>query len=258
MCRLAVYLGPETSLEHMVFDTNHSLEKQAWQPKELREARFNADGFGFGWYNDNAQIARYRQTLPVWGDANLHDFCASLQRSLWLCYIRSATPGLGTGIENTQPFCYQSWQFLHNGYINSFNENIRSKVRQLLHHEIEAIIHGTTDSEYLFALIMHFFKQSGDMVQAIRDAFLQLKEWLGKERALLNIVLSDGVQILATSHAINGLCPSLYYGKDLKDFPRHSQLLVSEPLTDDTNWKAVSSHSLIRIRPDVLMESLEL
>ena len=258
MCRLAVYLGPETSLKHIVFDTNHSLEIQAWQPKELREAKLNADGFGFGWYNDNDKVARYRQTLPVWGDANVRDFCSSLQRPLWLCYIRSATPGLSTGIENTQPFYYHSWQFLHNGYINNFNETVRSKMRQLLHNEIENCIHGTTDSEYLFALILHFFKQTDDMPQAIRDSFSQLKEWLGKERALLNIVISDGDQILATSHAINGLCPTLYYGKDLQGFPMNSQLLVSEPLTDDENWQAVTEHNLIRIKPDAPMETLEL
>jgi len=258
MCRLAVYLGPETSLKHMVFDTNHSLEKQAWQPKELREAKLNADGFGFGWYNDNAQAGRYRQTLPIWGDANARDFCASLQRPLWLCYIRSATPGLSTGIENTQPFYYQHWQFLHNGYINSFNNNIRSKIRQLLHHEIESCIHGSTDSEYLFALIIHFYNQSADMIMAIKESFKLLNTWLGKERALLNIVISDGIEVIATSHAINGLCPTLYYGKNIKSFPKNSQLLASEPLTDDQHWQAITAHTLLRLRPDAPLEEQKL
>ncbi len=258
MCRLAAYLGPETSLKHIVFDTNHSLEKQAWQPRELREAKLNADGFGFGWYNDGGQAARYRQSIPIWGDANLGDFCQSLHRSLWLCYIRSATTGLGTSLENTQPFFHQSWQFLHNGYINSFNDVIRKKIRQLLHHEIESCIHGSTDSEYLFALIIHCYLKSNDMIKAIKESFQYLKKWLGKERALLNILLSDGVQIIATSHAINGECPTLYYGKNIEGFPKHSQLLVSEPLNDDTHWQPVHSHSLIKLRPGVPMESLKL
>lgn len=254
MCRLAAYLGPETGLKHIVFDTEHSLEKQAWQPRELREAKLNADGFGFGWYNDNGQVARYRQTLPVWADPNLPDFCDSLQRPLWLCYIRSATPGLGTSIENTQPFYHQGWQFMHNGYINNFHPSIRGKIRQLLHHEIESIIHGVTDSEYLFALILHFFKQTGDMTTAIHDSFKQLKEWLGKERALLNVLLTDGVQIIATTYAINGECPTLYYGKDINEFPKHSQMIVSERLNDDANWSAIPDQQLVRLRPDVLAE----
>jgi len=254
MCRLAAYLGPDTSLNTLVLDTNHSLEKQAWQPRELREAKLNADGFGFGWYNNDTQVARYRQTMPIWGDANLNDFCHSLHRSLWLCYVRSASPGLGTSIENTQPFDYQCWQFLHNGYINHFKESIRGKIRQLLHHETESIIHGNTDSEYLFALILHFYKLSNDMQKAIRESFHHLQKWLGNERALLNILLSDGVQIIATSHAINGECPSLYYGKDIEDFPMHSQLLVSERLNDDSRWQELKSNSLVIMRPETPVE----
>lgn len=258
MCRLAVYLGPETSLQHIVLDTNHSLEKQAWQPRELKEAKLNADGFGFGWYNDGAEVARYRHSLPIWADSNLNDFCRSLQRSLWLCYIRSATTGHGTGIENTQPFYHQCWQFLHNGYINAFQKQIRAKIRQLIDTDIESRLDGSTDSEYLFALIMHFFKKHSDMIKAIHECFTQLKEWLGDERALLNIVLSDGVQIIATSHAINGECPSLYYGKDIDGFPAHSQLLVSEALNHDANWQPIEPHSLIKIQADKPMESIKL
>jgi len=258
MCRLAAYLGPKTSLKHIVFDTNHSLEKQAWQPRELREATLNADGFGFGWYNDSARVARYRQVLPIWSDSNLRDFCDSLQRPLWLCYIRSATPGLGTSMENTQPFYNHNWQFLHNGYINHFQESIRGHIRQLLHHETESLIHGSTDSEYLFALILHFYKQSDDMVKALKQTFAQLKQWLNKERALLNVVLSDGEQIIASSHAINGLCPSLYYGQDIEDFPKHSQLIVSERLNDDPHWKAIDDHQIIRLRPDVAPEFINI
>jgi predicted glutamine amidotransferase len=79
-----------------------------------------------------------------------------------------------------------------------------------------------------------------------------------KERALLNILLSDGVQIIATSYAINGECPSLYYGKDIEGFQKNSQLIVSEPLNDDSNWQAIPPHSLIRIRPGVAMETQNL
>ena len=258
MCRLAAYLGPETSLKHIVFDTNHSLEKQAWQPRELREAKLNADGFGIGWYNENAQIGRYRQTLPIWSDPNFHDLCNSLQRSLWLCYIRAATPGIGTSLENTQPFHYQSWQFLHNGYINNFHESIRGKIRQLLHSETESLIQGSTDSEYLFALILHFFNQSSNMITALQDTFCQLEKWLGKERALLNVMLSDGVQIIASSHAINGLCPTLYYGNNIEGFPKHSQLIVSERLNDDPHWQEIKSHQIIRLRPGVTSEFINI
>lgn len=258
MCRLAAYLGPETNLKQIVFDTNHSLEKQAWQPQELRESKLNADGFGFAWYNDNGQAARYRQTLPIWSDPNLSDFSNSLQRSLWLCYIRSATTDIGTNLDNTQPFIYQSWQFMHNGYINNFQHDVRGRIRQTLSADLEALIQGSSDSEYLFIFIIHFFKKHNDMQKAIIETFKQLKKWLGKERALFNILLSDGVQIIATSHAINGQCPSLYYGNNINEFPANSQLLVSEKLNDDSNWQTIEEHSLIILRPGKQMECRKL
>lgn len=258
MCRLTAYLGPETSLEHIIFDTKHSLEKQSWQPRELREAKLNADGFGLGWFNDNGEIARYRQTLPIWADPNLRSITQSLHRPLWLCYIRSATPGLGTSLENTQPFCAQNWQYFHNGYINNFHQDIRARIRHLLPHEMESIIQGSTDSEYLFALILHNFQQSNDMIKAIHDSFKQLEEWLGNERALLNVMLSDGIQVIASCHALNGECPSLYYGKDIDEFPPHSQLIVSEKLNDDSHWKAIAAHQIIRLRPDVAAEYINI
>ncbi|MCW8955686.1 MAG: hypothetical protein OQL09_02290, partial [Gammaproteobacteria bacterium] len=56
-----------------------------------------------------------------------------------------------------------------------------------------------------------------------------------------------GDQIIASKHAINGLCPSLYYGLGINAFPPDSQLLVSEPLTEDPRWSTVDDHSLLVI-----------
>ena len=96
------------------------------------------------------------------------------------------------------------------------------------------------------------------MIMAIKESFKLLNTWLGKERALLNIVISDGIEVIATSHAINGLCPTLYYGKNIKSFPKNSQLLASEPLTDDQHWQAITAHTLLRLRPDAPLEEQKL
>lgn len=258
MCRFAAYLGPETQLNQLLLDSDHSLQKQSWQPRELKEAVLNADGFGIGWYNDGGQPARYRQVLPIWNDPNLLDFSNSLQRPLWMATVRSATPGLGTHLFNTQPFVSNNWLFMHNGYILDFANTARGKIRKLISHELEANIHGNTDSEYLFALFLHFLSKTGDAIKAITDCFKQLQKWLGPERALLNILLSDGVQIIATRHAINGDSPSLYYGKNIDDFPDHSQLIVSERLNTDDNWQRVDEHSIIRLRPGPPVEIIAL
>ena len=243
MCRLLAYLGPDISLHELVIKPEHSLEKQAWQPKQLREAKLNADGFGFGWYF-NTQVMRYRQPIPIWNDPNLVDLSKTIQTTLWFAMVRSATPGLGTHYYNTQPFQYQQWLFMHNGYILDFADTARSKLRHILDHEFENIIEGSTDSEYLFALILHYMKNNS-VVEAIEITFKTLREILGEGRALLNIMMTNGEQLYATRHAINGLCPTLYYAKDLQEFNQGSQLLASEAFNDDPQWQTIADNQLV-------------
>lgn len=249
MCRFIAYLGPDTNLRYVLLESDHNLMQQAWQPRELREAVLNADGFGLGWYNENGQVARYRAVIPIWNDANLPDLLGSFERPLWLAMVRSATPGLGLGIENTQPYTYSGWQFLHNGYIRNFNQGIRQQIRKEISAEIENNIRGTTDSEYLFALIMHYFENTGDISNAIQNAFAILATWLEKERALLNIVLTDGVQVVAAKHAINGESPSLYYAHNAACFDQHSYVISSECFDNDSAWKTFPDHHLMILRP---------
>lgn len=258
MCRLLAYTGPEISLHDLILKPQHSLEKQAWQPQELKEAKLNADGFGFGWYKENEQIARYRQPFPIWNDANLLDLSQTLKQSLLFAMVRSATVGLGASTDNTQPFAHKHWLFQHNGYIMDFDKNFRGQTRQLLNINYENIVKGNTDSEYIFALLMQQLNDINDPVKAIKQTLNILKDLVKDTRCLLNIMLSDGETIYASKHAINGECPSLYYGYDIKDFPTSSQLLVSEKLNDDSHWKSIDDNNIIVIKQNKTIELLPL
>lgn len=257
MCRLLSYIGPEIALSELILSPEHSLEKQAWQPRELREAKLNADGFGIGWYH-NGSVARYRQSMPIWNDPNLHDLSNSIKQSIWLAMVRSATPGLGTHYSNTQPFSYQQWLFMHNGYILDFARTARRQIRHILNHEFEANIRGDTDSEYIFALILHYLAEHKQPLEAIRITFDTIADIIGPERALLNIVLSNGEQIFASKHAINGLCPTLYYGLEINPFPHSGQLLVSEPLSVDKHWLPVDDNNIVVLSHNQELQSYPL
>ncbi|HBE92200.1 MAG TPA: hypothetical protein DDW55_06595, partial [Gammaproteobacteria bacterium] len=63
MCRLAAYLGPELRLEKLLIEPEHSLVKQSWAPREMLEAKLNADGYGYGWYDPEGNPLRYRYTM---------------------------------------------------------------------------------------------------------------------------------------------------------------------------------------------------
>ncbi len=249
MCRLLAYLGAEIQLSRLLLDPEHSLEKQAWQPKELREAKLNADGFGFAWYNDiehKLTPACYRNTLPIWNDSNLRDLSGSLHYPLWIAYIRSATTGLGVSLQNTQPFIYQQWTFIHNGYILDFRGELQHKMNCILDDEFLYLIKGNTDSEYIFALLMQLL-QTHSPPDAFRQCISIITDIIQDKRALLNICISDGNKIYTIRHAVHGLCPSLYYTNTSNEFGHGNQIIVSEKLNSENCWQAIDDHKLFII-----------
>lgn len=249
MCRFAAYVGPELALEQFLLQPDHSLVKQAYQPREMRTALLNADGFGVGWYNGEAP-ASYRNPLPIWADHNLPALSRSLQRPLWLAYVRSATEGFGTGASNTQPFGDDELLFVHNGYVRDFAAGARARIRRWLQPDLEADVHGNTDSEYLFAALRQLMRDEDMSLDAGLRALCGLvAEWAEEQETLLNVAVTDGQRLYALRHALAADCPSLYYTCDDDFFPG-GQLLASEPLTESEYWRAVPEHHLLILDPD--------
>jgi len=251
MCRFAAYLGPELLLERFLLQPPHSLVKQSWQPREMRNAVLNADGFGVGWYNADQAPAAYRNTLPIWADPNLAALGRSLARPLWLAYVRSATDGFSTGFANTQPFLDDELIFLHNGFVAGFPDSARPRIRRWLHPEFEASVHGNTDSEYLFAVLRQLYWEDGEntLEHALPRLCEQLAHWAPERPQLLNLAIADGRRVYALRHALAEDCPSLYYTTDDEQFPG-GQLLASEPLTETGLWQPVPPHHLLILDPD--------
>ena len=251
MCRFAASLGPDIALERFLLQPRHSLVRQSYQPREMATALLNADGFGIGWYNPDGRPARYRNTLPIWADPNVPELARSLQRDLWLAYVRSATDGFATGLSNTQPFVDDDLLFLHNGFVNGFAHGARPRLRQWLRPDVEAGVHGNTDSEYLFAILRQLLWEDDEtsVEDALRGMSELMAEWAGGEQALLNLAVSDGRRVYALRHALDAECPSLYYTTDDELFPG-AQVLASEPLTEAGFWRPVPPHHLLILDPD--------
>ena len=247
MCRLAAYVGPEIPLGQLIHEGSNSLYKQSWASTELRGTTLNADGFGFGWHHENGAAAIYTSTLPIWSDANLADLEQTLQHSHWLAYVRSATPGQAVNQANTQPFRNGNLLFMHNGRIKDFNNGPRESFHQQLEAEIAAAIEGNTDSEYLFALFRQHYGETGNLEQALRATCQSVMNLSMPGDALLNMLVSDGKEIIACRHAINGgTCPSLYFSDKHKSFPG-AIVIASEPFSEAELWHSVDEHSVVHI-----------
>ena len=242
---MLAYLGNNILLSRLLLLPEHSLEKQAWQPKELRETKLNADGYGYAWYTDSSANAWvYKQILPIWNDPNLKALSNSMQQPLWLAIVRSATAGLGVSHENTPPFTHQQWSFMHNGYILNFDTDFRHKFRDELDDKFHSTVKGNTDSEYIFALLLQQLEKQTP-VEAIKTCMEIISRKLENSRALLNIALSDGKCIYATRHAINGESPTLYYSNNTLEFGEGNQIIASEKLNSENSWSALEEHEII-------------
>jgi len=258
MCRMLAYLGNNILLSKLLLQSEHSLEKQAWQPKELRETKLNADGFGFAWYPDNISDAyRYRNILPIWNDNNLYALSNTIQRPLWLAIVRSATPGLSVSLDNTPPFTHHQWCFMHNGYLLNFETDSRQKIRRELSAKYSSLIKGSTDSEYIFALLMQLLETNSPII-AMQKCMKVITDIMHNNRALLNIILSDGEKLYAIRHAINGQSPSLYYANNTTEFGEHNQLIASEKLNNDANWNIINENEIIVLQQQGVIQKIKL
>ncbi|HKK13524.1 MAG TPA: class II glutamine amidotransferase [Gammaproteobacteria bacterium] len=259
MCRLAAYLGPDISLQAFLTEPPHSLVEQAAAPRELRFARLNADGYGFGWFAPDGRPAVYTSPLPIWSDVNLPHLSRALSAPLWLAAVRSATPGNPVNHANTQPFWDDELIYLHNGYVEEFARELRPQVQEQLSPEVGAAVLGNTDSEYLFALMRQLLAEDADLSLegALAELAGRIEEALGDGKALLNVVVSEGGRLYALRHAVNSECPSLYYTTDDEAFPS-AQLLASERLTEAGFWQPVPEHHILILDPEEPPELLAL
>lgn len=250
MCRIAAYIGPPISLQHLLLDPAHSLYKQSWQPQELRYAKLNADGYGMAWVGDDARPARYTSDLAIWNDHNLPHLARNLHSRVWLCNVRSATPGNAHHPINAQPYTDGSTLFTHNGYLGGFPGATRRSLLDALTDQAHDAIAGTTDSEYLYGLIN---STAGETPSTrLAAALARLSAITGDACSLLNVVLADADQLVVARHAIEGDCPSLYTSNAHPDFPG-GWLVASERFDDDPSWNAVQPHSLLALRPGQAM-----
>jgi gamma-glutamyl hercynylcysteine S-oxide hydrolase len=144
--------------------------------------------------------------------------------------------------------------------IEGFRPEIRRQIQNIIEPEVESEILGTTDSEYLFALIRQYLLDDPDLSLegALIEAFSVIESWLGSARALFNVILTDGERLVASRHAINDSSPSLYYTSDDDSFPEGAVVIASEPLTERERWRSVPEGHILVVVPEEPPELLAL
>ncbi|NES67276.1 MAG: ergothioneine biosynthesis protein EgtC [Okeania sp. SIO2D1] len=264
MCRLLGYLGEPILLESIVSQPEHSLIAQGYQPREMKEALLNADGFGVGWYHHQKQTLpfTYKNIQPIWNDINLNSLGRYIESGCIISYVRSATPGQGIDVSNCQPFSYKNILFTHNGYIDKFRFTLYQEIRDYLKEIPYLLIKGNTDSEHIFALLINEmlsnigigcnFKHALQEILGILTEIAQTKEI----KFLANTIITDGHKLVASRFAQGATPPSLYWLKDDPHFP-NAVIIASEPLFLG-RWQKFPEQSIVTVSESLDIEIYKL
>ena len=281
MCRVLVYLGRKTKLEDIVIKPSISIVKQALFHRYGQV--LNLAGFGLsGWTNDSSELLVYKSLDLPFFDRNLESICRVFQSTSFLAHIRGVelTTESIVSEANIHPFISQDQtiSFAHNGFIYGF-ENIKKDLLKYIKDQYLRRIHGTTDSEYLFALLMSQLKSSDDLVdeyiatEAIKSVIDIIKRVRRKNNitipSAMNLFISHRDHVITTRYVFDygrihpnqgepqDSYQSMWYtlGHEFQPYqddyqmskgPIQSLIVSSEPLTKNTtSWLQVPSYSML-------------
>ncbi|HVR74775.1 MAG TPA: class II glutamine amidotransferase [Planctomycetota bacterium] len=259
----------------LLYRPEHSLVLQSYCSREQKDC-LNADGCGVGWYAPEiSQLpAVFRSPLPAWSNLNLKSISTLLSSGRIFAHVRAASSGLGISEANCHPFSSGPLLWMHNGTLAGFAE-LRDWARRFLSREAFSQIHGSTDSEHIFALFLEEWNQAGGprepdgLAAVFRKTLSLLTDILRdsgiREHSHLNFALTDGQTTIACRHSLDlaGELPrTLYVARDVhlrldSDACRFERskgpadvLIASEPLFADTAWEPVPPHRMLVVRPD--------
>src|SRR6187399_636872 len=216
MCRWLAYSGSTLLLDDLLYQPAHSLIDQSLH-SELGVETTNGDGFGVGWYGKSDIPAVYKSTEPAWNDRNLRELARSVRSGLVLAHIRAST---GTPVQQTNchPFRHGRWLWMHNGFIDKFNQvkrDLTLEVDPLLYPEIE----GTTDTEVFFHLALTYGLEE-DPPRAVERA-VGFIEATGKRHGSahpiqMTVATTDGESVWAFRYSSAGKSRSLFFSTDVR------------------------------------------
>lgn len=270
MCRLLAYLGTPVIIDELLYKPKNSLINQSISARELEEP-LNGDGFGIGWYVADAgyKPVTFVSVYPAWNNRNLRNLAPCIRTECLVAHVRAASVG-DVSESNCHPFHYRNMLMMHNGGIENFGV-IKRSMRDELNDELYNWIKGQTDSEHIFANVLHFLPKDKeeltpeDVIQAFENSFAKIKHLMHrhgiKEPAYLNMVFTNGFFIVGSRYVTDPKEQplTLYHSEGSRyvcedgvchmvDSPGKDSavLVVSEKLTDlKEDWKEIPGNHFV-------------
>jgi glutamine amidotransferase len=288
MCRILAYLGEPLPVQHLLFETDNSLVRQSYSPR-MMNTFLNLAGFGMkAW--DPASLRpedpfTYRVTTLPSFDRNLRFMASKLAPTCLVAHVRGVTYS-GEGVvadTNLHPFQFVGTRvaLAHNGHLRQF-ARMRYSLVEHVEPALAQRIEGTTDSEWIYALILsqlddpYGVPETRELADATANALRILRQVRAAHgidtSSPANICVSTGRAVVATRFSFDyGWYPpedemletdlpfvSLWYAiggeYTMRDGgwrmtagdPPRSVIIASEPLTSDSSsWFEVPEYSML-------------
>jgi glutamine amidotransferase len=219
VCRHLAWLGEPRTLASLILEPPLGLHAQSYAPRRQAHGRFNADGWGVGFYpSGKAEPVRWRSARPLWSDASFASIAPALSSSCVLAAVRSATPGMPIEESATAPFTDGRWLLSHNGRVDP---------------AVLPVQPVAAESRCDSALLAQHVFTAGPT--ALAETVVKVARQ--DPAARLNLLLTDGRRVLATTWG-----DTLSYLVDGDGY-----VVASEPYDDDPRWVDVPDRHLLEV-----------
>jgi glutamine amidotransferase len=297
VCRILAYLGEPLPVQSLLFDTDNSLVRQSYSPR-MMNTFLNLAGFGMKAWDPASHRPEepftYRATALPSFDRNLRFISSKVASTCLVAHVRGVTYSGEAVVADTNlhPFHFGGTRLVlaHNGHLRQFSR-MRYALVEHVRPELARHIEGTTDSEWIYALILsqlddpYGLPDTRELADAVAGA-LRILRTVRAEHGIdtsspVNLCVSSGRAVVATRLSFDyGWYPpedemletdlpfvSLWYaiGGEYAERdgswqmtpgePPRSVIIASEPLTTDVStWLEVPEYSMLtaELTPDGL------
>jgi glutamine amidotransferase len=290
MCRALAYLGQPVLLDTLLFQPDSALIRQSYMPKMLH--MLNLAGFGMrAWdrhsFDPERPFSYASTSLPVF-DRNLKALAEKIRATCVLAHVRGVAYSTEAEIslQNVHPFQYPGFKLAlaHNGDLARMRD-MKPLLLQHIKPDIATRIAGTTDSEWIYALLASQLDDpmrqcSADVLVRAVDQTLAIIRGVRAQLGInvsssVNLFITTGEQLAAVRYCFDFGCYrtedparvheanmnflSLWYTSG-REYGCHdgewkmtggadtadTVMIASEPLTRDTStWLEVPEYSMI-------------
>ena len=224
MCRALLYLGQPVLLDDLLFQPDSALIRQSYMPQMLH--MLNLAGFGMRAWSAGSRAPdqpwSYAVTsLPVF-DRNLKAMAEKIEVDALLAHVRGVPYHTGVEIspQNVHPFQFPGvpLAMAHNGDLADI-ERMRPLLSKLILPRYLSAIRGTTDSEWIYALLLSCLEEEAtgavdDDSDALVRAIAKLIACIRDIRNALDITVSSSMNLfLASRRRVAGLRYCFDFGR---------------------------------------------